>query len=117
MWINLSERHRRVVEFTYNNSSGDLWKVEITSENDEDKADPKFHSRTVTCDYQLNPGSDISLSHNLFTVIDPKGQTALTINYDQDGKDKVINHVSGDSTVKYDLEAGNPSVFDGIFKV
>ncbi len=53
----------RVVEFTYNNSSGDLWKVEITSENDEDKADPKFHSRTITYEYQPNPGGDIKLSH------------------------------------------------------
>jgi RHS repeat-associated protein len=104
----------RVVEFTYNNVTGDLWKVEITSENDEDKADPKFHSRTVTYTYHPNPGGDISLSHNLFTVTDPKGQTALTVNYDSEGKDKVVSHVSGDSTVKYDLKPGNPTVFDGM---
>ncbi|MGD2093343.1 MAG: DUF6531 domain-containing protein, partial [Candidatus Aminicenantes bacterium] len=103
----------RVVEFTYNNSSGDLWKVEITSENPEDLADPKFHSRTMTYNYKPNPGSDINLSHNLHTITDPKGQTALTVNYDSNGKDKVVNHVSGDSTIRYDLELGNPSVFDG----
>jgi RHS repeat-associated protein len=102
------------VEFTYNNSSGDLWKAEITSENSEDISDPKFHSRRVTYNYQPNPGSDINLSHNLFTITDPKGQTALTINYDQEGKDKVISHVSGDSMVRYDIELGNPSVFDGM---
>jgi len=105
----------RVVEFTYNNSSGDLLTAKTTSENTEDKEDSKFHSRAVTYTYHTNPnpGIDISLSHNLFTITDPKGQTALTINYDQEGKDKVIDHVSDDSTVKYDLGAGNPSVFDG----
>jgi hypothetical protein len=93
--------------------SGDLWKVEITSENTEDLSDPNFHSRTITYNYQPNTGSDINLSHNLHTITDPKGQTALTINYDSNGKDKVVNNVSGDSTIKYDLELGNPSVFDG----
>ena len=103
----------RVVNFTYKPDTGDLWKVETTSENPDDTNDPKFHSRTVTYDYQPNPGGDIKLSHNLKTVTDPKGQTALTVNYDVDGKDKVVNHVSGDSTIKYELEQPIPSVFDG----
>jgi RHS repeat-associated protein len=107
----ITDFSERKVEFTYDTDdkkNGDLLKVEFG--NDEKKRIKKY-------EYKAD-NDKLELSHNLEKIIDPKGQTALCVNYTDDKVDSIIrggeNEVTGSkNTFSYDEGSQNAIVLDG----
>ncbi len=93
--IEIRDFSDRSLKFEYNDK-GELIKVD-------------FEGRITQ--YQYTENSDLKQAHNLSTVIDPKGQVALTLIYSSE--DKVTSRDSGGSEVTFNPDEASASVIDG----
>jgi uncharacterized protein RhaS with RHS repeats len=92
---NITDFSGRALTFEYYDN-GDLKSVDFEGRKKE---------------YTYTENNDISLAHNLLTVKDAKGQTALDITYIGD---KVTTENIGGSKIQYTTNEGTALVTDGM---